>query len=209
MAAIEKEEITMKNPKRILSLTLALTLCAGLSAPALAAEDAPIERGVLTYTEPIAPQYEDARSFYSGLAAVKRDGKWGYIDEDNNVVIDFQYDVAYDFNEGYAIVGFRKSDGEDVDGGYAIYNLGFVDKAGQLTYLYGEYGDILNQSVSQSTDMESEHFLFHNGVVRVFDAMYRADGHPISFRGDYPKVVGPMNEGLVPLLLYSWADDSY
>lgn len=37
----------------------------------------------------IKPQYEDAKSFSSGMAAVCRDGLWGYIDENNTVCIDF------------------------------------------------------------------------------------------------------------------------
>jgi hypothetical protein len=32
------------------------------------------------------------------------DGKYGYIDHDENVIIDYQYDWAGDFEDGYALV---------------------------------------------------------------------------------------------------------
>jgi hypothetical protein len=46
----------------------------------------------------IKPEYEEARSFSSGLAAVKRTGEWGFIDENNKLVIDLQFEDAKDFN---------------------------------------------------------------------------------------------------------------
>ena len=93
----------MKKKLLSLALSLAMTLSL-LPAAALAAEDKP-ERGVLTYSEHIKPQYEEALLFSEGLAAVKKNGKWGYIDETGKVVIPFQYDQAYTFNEGKAVVG--------------------------------------------------------------------------------------------------------
>ena len=42
-------------------------------------------------------QYESAGYFSNGLAKVKKNGKWGYIDERGTVVIDFQYDSVGDF----------------------------------------------------------------------------------------------------------------
>lgn len=43
-------------------------------------------------------------SYSSGLAKVKSNGKWGYIDIRGNFVIDPKYDEAGDFNGDYAIV---------------------------------------------------------------------------------------------------------
>ena len=60
-----------------------------LILPVTAAE----EEG-LSYEVIIDPQYEDADSFSQGLAAVKKDGKWGYIDMEGNTVIPFQFDYA-------------------------------------------------------------------------------------------------------------------
>lgn len=87
-------------------LALALLLSLGLTAlPAFAAEeDTAPERGVITYTEPVAPQYEAIEKFSDGLAAAKKDGKWGFVDYSNNAVIDFQYDGAHSFSDGLAPV---------------------------------------------------------------------------------------------------------
>ena len=52
----------------------------------------------------IAPVYFDANSFSEGLAAVKNQSKWGFIDANNNVVIPFGYDGARSFRQGRSIV---------------------------------------------------------------------------------------------------------
>lgn len=48
--------------------------------------------------------YEDARPFSDGWAAVKRDGKWGFIDTQGNVMIDFQFEDALSFGQHLAAV---------------------------------------------------------------------------------------------------------
>ena len=53
---------------------------------------------------PIGETYEDARPFMDGWAAVKRDGKWGFIDTQGNVQIDFQFDDARSFGQHLAAV---------------------------------------------------------------------------------------------------------
>lgn len=60
-----------------------------------------MKAGFVTYNnETVIPfEYDDARNFTeNGLAAVKQNGKWGYIDKAGNVVIPFKYDNAYDFS---------------------------------------------------------------------------------------------------------------
>ena len=54
-------------------------------------------------------KYEYAGGFSDGLALVKLDGKWGFIDKEGHVVIPFEYDDAEDFSEGLAHV---EKDGE-------------------------------------------------------------------------------------------------
>ena len=49
-------------------------------------------------------QFEDAKSFGQHLAAVKQDGKWGYIDQKGNVVIPCIYEDADSFQNGHAFV---------------------------------------------------------------------------------------------------------
>ncbi len=52
----------------------------------------------------IPAAFEDARPFFNGLAAVKKDGRWGYIDQNGDVSIDFQYFDAGDFTDSVAFV---------------------------------------------------------------------------------------------------------
>lgn len=94
----------MKNNFRtflavILTLTLIITVM-----PFNAYADTDTDAGEFSYTEIITPTYEDARTFSEGLAAVKRGSKWGYINKSGEVVIDFQYDCAYSFSEGKALI---------------------------------------------------------------------------------------------------------
>lgn len=173
----------MKQRKRFLSLALALVLCLGLlPTAALAAEGAP-ERGVVHYTEAIAPQYEDAHSFAEDLAAVKQDGKWGYIDHDNQVVVPFQYDQAYNFNEGLAVVGkVVPSNGMDWgwdeeagDAPWYTVEYGFIDKTGAYTpFLYQSWwGDGIVPIQAPLTDLEFEgdDYIFHNGYIWMYADM--------------------------------------
>ena len=43
----------------------------------------------------VEPVYDEALHFTNGLAAVKQNGKWGYINARGEVVIGFYYDDAY------------------------------------------------------------------------------------------------------------------
>lgn len=58
----------------------------------------------------IKPQFDEARDFSEGLAAVNQGGKchmggkWGYIDKDGKVLIPFQYEFAGQFTNGHACV---------------------------------------------------------------------------------------------------------
>ncbi len=61
--------------------------------------------------------------FSEGLAGVKKNGKWGYVDYDGNEVIPFQYDFVFAFTEGFAWV---KKDGK----------WGLIDKYGTSTFDY-------------------------------------------------------------------------
>lgn len=62
-------------------------------------------------------KYEAGKEFNEGLASVKLDQKWGYIDSKGNEVINFKYDDAHKFIDGLALV---KLNGK----------LGFIDKNG-------------------------------------------------------------------------------
>lgn len=60
--------------------------------------------------------YEDARPFSTeGYAAVKRGGRWGYIDNAGNLIIDFQFPDALSFGQHLAAV--------EQDGSWGYINL--------------------------------------------------------------------------------------
>lgn len=62
--------------------------------------------------------YGNARDFSERLAAVQKDGLWGFIDTNGNTVIEFQYAVAGDFHEGRAAVSDQQG------------NIFYIDKTG-------------------------------------------------------------------------------
>ncbi|MCZ2391509.1 MAG: WG repeat-containing protein [Acidobacteria bacterium] len=54
--------------------------------------------------EPVFGEYEQAYSFKEGLAAIRINGKWGFIDERGKLVIPAVYDNTSFFSEGLAYV---------------------------------------------------------------------------------------------------------
>lgn len=199
----------MTKKQRICSLTLSMTLLAGVAFPAAVAADSQ-ERGVLTYSEMIAPQYESAGQFSEGLAAVRKDGKWGFIDEDGKTVIPFQYDLAGGFHEGLAVVGTLKTVVPYKDADYTEdrIELGFVDHAGTYTpFQPNKHGNpvhlfVWNEEEEYGTKLtEPYEGFFHNGFLGEHgpDESYllRTDGSQVDI-GTF-SVVGPANEGLIPV----------
>ena len=76
----------------------------GASDDTLAEENLTCSQSYFEVIGEIEPQYEEVTYFSEGMAAVKKDGKWGYINASNEVVIPFMYDHACIFSEGYALV---------------------------------------------------------------------------------------------------------
>lgn len=110
--------------KKFSAILLACAMVFSLGAPQASA--ASIDTSVI-----VAPQYDDARAFSSGLAAVRRGDKWGYISETGATVIPFNYDVACSFSENRAVVGVKKS--ITIDGNsLTIIEFGSIDM--QNTY---------------------------------------------------------------------------
>ncbi|EPZ6837050.1 WG repeat-containing protein, partial [Campylobacter coli] len=50
----------------------------------------------------IKPKFDYVWSFGEGLAAVKLNGKWGFIDKNGEFVIESKFDDAWSFWEGLA-----------------------------------------------------------------------------------------------------------
>ncbi|PIC58298.1 hypothetical protein CSV80_05820 [Sporosarcina sp. P12(2017)] len=112
----------------------------------------------ISYSQIIAPQYDFARDFSEGLAAVKLGDKWGYIDTDGNTVIDFQYDKAFNFSEGKALVGTNKV---NEFGDEATY-LGFITIDNKYTPLTVN-GKHLREYLPLGLDQSNS--IFYNGLI--------------------------------------------
>lgn len=67
-------------------------------------------------------------SFSEGLAMVKIDGKYGYIDNLGNTVIEPKYDKAESFSDGLALVCMAESS----DSYSTNYNCGYIDTQGNI-----------------------------------------------------------------------------
>lgn len=149
----------MRNLTRFLSFILVVTLLATVRPPAAFAE-----ANGLSYTEIVAPIYDDARGFSpSGLAAVKKGDKWGYINKSGEVVIDFQYDRAYSFSEGKALVEIHKQ--ESLEETLRYYYLITPDnKATPLKYTDIDY---TNMEFMGSTHWDMYDSYLYNGYILV------------------------------------------
>ena len=91
--------LAVKIKKRFIALA-----AAALLLPTMAAADrTKLPRVAIDY------QYLDARDFHEGLAAVRNDKAWGYIDNLGRTVLPFVYQVPEvgDFSGGMAFIGDR------------------------------------------------------------------------------------------------------
>ena len=49
-------------------------------------------------------KYDETRDFCDGFAAVKRNDKWGFVNEKGEEIVPCKYDFVCDFSEGFAPV---------------------------------------------------------------------------------------------------------
>ena len=95
----------MNSKKLLFVLLLAFTLPVFAQTPDMSL--IPYRKGDLWgYASPdktiiIKPEYEEAQRFYEGYAAVKKAGKFGYINKEGKVVISFKYFSAKPFQFGF------------------------------------------------------------------------------------------------------------
>jgi len=115
------------------------------------------ESDAMNTAEIIIPlQFQDARSFSDGMAAVKKDGMWGYIDRLGQWVIppEYPYPVG-DYSSGLAYIGkqFLNKNGKPAFGGAMFENARSFkpkgDNALAAVQISGKWGfiDINGESV--------------------------------------------------------------
>lgn len=71
--------------------------------------------------------YQQMGNFSEGLVAVQKDGKWGYVDQENKpvIAINLDYEQVNDFSNGLAAVFDFEQNSDNMKYGY-------IDKAGKL-----------------------------------------------------------------------------
>lgn len=83
-----------------------------------------------TGKEVIPFEYDGMGDYSEGLIWAEKDGKYGYLDTQNRVVIQFKYMQAYNFSEGLAAVGESAGYFNSVLGMMPNFKIGFIDKSG-------------------------------------------------------------------------------
>lgn len=190
--------------KRKLSTLLAVLMLLSAIVPGALAASFQLETTV-------EPQYEDASQYSEDLAAVKKNGKWGYIDKEGNMVISPQFDLALTFNEGVAVVGYLR---EEIlyDSPATYYQLCLLDKDGTVTELMeDQWGEQLPQTYyvndwNSPIETVSQTWFCQNGVVNVNGTPYTADGKQIMVdtaaldkNWDFYEMTGPCVNGVIPM----------
>ena len=175
------------------------------------------------YSEIISPKYEGARTFSEGLAAVKKDNKWGYIDINEKTVIEFKYDIAYSFSENKAVVGIEKfEEVEWYEGKQKVMYWGIIDRNDNYSPLILADGTKF-YTVIDSSYLENEWFaesiekylsqtrqFFYNGMLLMeeFDGpgiySFDSNGKEIFGNTEYVPAHAP-TEGIVAVSI-PWTD---
>lgn len=198
--------------KKILSAFLAGAMLLTTAAPMAMAASFEIEPLV-------KPAYEQVGNFMNGLAAVKQNGKWGYIDETGKMVVSPKYDWAGQFSEGVTVVALRKSEilnagteYETTDEYYELYLLRENGTEKQLmrddawsgtTEPVQYYIDGIEGGAIESDGHE---WFCQNGVINVNGTPFDADGNEIKVKGtlddqeiEFYTMTGPCVGGVIPM----------
>lgn len=110
-----------------------------------------LDKGCAKPTTP-NPQLFNLNCLREGLSVDVIDGKYGYVDKDNKVIIAHQYKFAYPFYDGIAMVAVESND--NILG----KKFGYIDKSGKFTiqpkYLLGQdYSEGLIGVLNEKTNM--------------------------------------------------------
>jgi hypothetical protein len=90
----------------------------------------------------IKTQFDSAKDFSEGVAAVNMNGKWGFTDSAGNILVKPEYDRVHDFHNGYAAVTSGTKFGYVDNTGKVILKLQYLSDNEFLTDLY----DFSNES---------------------------------------------------------------
>ena len=106
------------------------------------------------YYNPKKSRYDFIGLYHNGLAYVRLDDKYGFINREGEIVIPLEYEYAHDFIEGLAAVRLNGK-------------WGFIDTVGNrvIPFKYDDVGDFKNGKVD--VIMNGEHFVINKNGVRL------------------------------------------
>lgn len=84
----------------------------------------------------IKSQFDAAKEFNEGLAAVSQNGKWGFVDSAGNSIVKPQFDRVHDFHNGYAAVSLGSNFGYVDNTGKVVLKPQYLSDSGFLSDLY-------------------------------------------------------------------------
>ncbi|MDR1199948.1 MAG: WG repeat-containing protein [Prevotellaceae bacterium] len=133
-----------------LTVYVAVMLCATVVAQSQSSDSFPSWKWV------IEPQFEVASSFYEGLASIRKNGKWGFIDKTGAIVIEPEFDGVKNFSDGMAGIklkgkwGYINHEGEIVikPKYYAVYN--FRDDIARVERYENDEDYFINRNGNQT-----------------------------------------------------------
>ena len=112
----------------------------------------------------ITPLYESAISFSEGIAAVKKDGKWGFIDKDNAIIVPCEYDeVTANYTDGKGELKKENTIYLFDNKGNLINN--YEEEADYHEWHYNGYDDVSvydNPYYNDNLDMDQQSIEFWN-----------------------------------------------
>lgn len=143
----------MRSSTRIKRAIGILTVIVGC----ILVETTTVQASNVKYEVVIEAQYDETLGFNEGLAPVRKGDKWGYINEQGEVVFDFIYDKASIFKDGLAIVGKQHEEYE-----YEYY-CGFINKQGEYTPFMWDGGSQVTVEGFGSNLFQEGYTLFQSG----------------------------------------------
>jgi hypothetical protein len=144
----------------------------------------------------VLPNYYTDYQFHEGMLAIqnRQTGKWGFMDTEGNIVIDFLWHAESPrFNHGVAVVGKSANVGVV----QRIYTWYIIDKNGEVVKEFPK-----TSYVSQFTDgyayvVQNNRFFYINTLGEpIFDS-YRVGYTPLGFGGGF--TLRPFSDGVVAL----------
>lgn len=73
-------------------------------------------------------EYDEITEFVEGVAAIRKDGKWGYVSDKGTIILAPAYDIAYPFSEGMGVLA---------SGDQTLTAI--VDRTGKLIPVHGNF----------------------------------------------------------------------